>query len=1097
MSIRQTFHKNTKTTLAVQQLAQPQSVSLRTLLSQEHSDFLQHVYVLLLEREPDVESIQNYMSALNAGAPKLQVLYDIISRHQACKNKHAFQRVTSEIKHHQRVQFRKKTSAYLYTYTLQQLLALPDEQLFLKHAYLSILGRLPDTDGQTNYTALLQLGTSRFEIIRQLRCSAEGRYRPAGLPNLDLHMEANKFYKRIKSLMRKYRKPQISSLNEPSTYPALDITAPPYIDPQRERVLKTKLFDGAWYLRRYPGVASTLSDAFDHYLAKGGIEGRWPSPYFHGDYYLRQNIDVCQAGINPLVHYIEHGEAEGRKPNPYFDPNWYTQCYGAAPESGNIALSHFVVYGGLTTNPSTLFDAKQYYADAPDVRKNLLNPLAHYIDHGQVEGRRIVPTSHFTRAASATIAIYKRANTNYQRAAIFVTHSESGLLRGDVINYLAALNKNSVSIILVIASDQARNYVPVAISALCTAVVIRENIGFDFAAWSHTLQIIPELLNAQSLYLLNDSVVGPLCERDFTLLLQSLEARDADIVGLTENEFQCPHLQTYFLRLNSRVLSSVYFAKYVLEIVNLGTKEQVINLYEIPFTSRMKSGGFTCEALATNRLARSDLTIFHWQELIALGIPFVKRSLLTGEHRAKGGSAVILEIAQKAPGVKTALGTLIPSNLDNRRSFDTLLCGRSREINTSAERSTQQNAASKYGHRASTDLLNINTTYIGAPNFSNGLGEASRGYISALMRTGLPYNIRPVQRPFGAHTQRAPSWIVNQNAAPPDIAIIHINPDGWNGLLTPDDKKVINSARRRVGLFVWETTALRADWISAIGSMDALIVPSNFCATIFRKYTTTPVYVLPHSVECSSIAIGHSVLKNKLRSIKKRYRIPDKSRVILYVFDSSSFVTRKNPAALIRAFIAASIGNEGWHLVLKTKLLKTQHQDNAELRNLMLGHHSITLIDEALNKDDLQALFSAAEIYASPHCSEGFGLTIAEAMAQGKIVVATDYGGCRDFLNASTGIPVRADVVTLGKDVGPYHGDSEWAVIDETALANALVRAAEVCDSAEMHRAFVTNARVLVQKMMSRATIAEKMLTILQNVHVDTEHSNSARNLQL
>jgi len=80
----------------------------------------------------------------------------------------------------------------------------------------------------------------------------------------------------------------------------------------RERILASGLFDPAFYLARYPDVASAGEDPTTHYLRHGGKEGRQPSAAFDAEFYLGANADVRKSKVNPLVHYISHGQREGR-----------------------------------------------------------------------------------------------------------------------------------------------------------------------------------------------------------------------------------------------------------------------------------------------------------------------------------------------------------------------------------------------------------------------------------------------------------------------------------------------------------------------------------------------------------------------------------------------------------------------------------------------------------------------------------------------------------------------------------------------------------------------------------------------------------------
>jgi glycosyltransferase involved in cell wall biosynthesis len=72
-------------------------------------------------------------------------------------------------------------------------------------------------------------------------------------------------------------------------------------------------------------------------------------------------------------------------------------------------------------------------------------------------------------------------------------------------------------------------------------------------------------------------------------------------------------------------------------------------------------------------------------------------------------------------------------------------------------------------------------------------------------------------------------------------------------------------------------------------------------------------------------------------------------------------------------------------------------------------------------------LFRACDCYVSPHRSEGFGLTVAEAMALGVPVIATDYGGTVDFVTEEVGFPLRYRLIEVDRDHGPYAKGAIWA----------------------------------------------------------------------
>ena len=111
---------------------------------------------------------------------------------------------------------------------------------------------------------------------------------------------------------------------------------------RRRQLLRKRLegagdFDDAWYSKRYPDIAASGRDSFDHYIEDGWKEGRFANPLFDSGFYLNQNSDVRAVGVNPLVHYVDHGASEGRDPNPWFDTALYRKRVGATLSQTPVA----------------------------------------------------------------------------------------------------------------------------------------------------------------------------------------------------------------------------------------------------------------------------------------------------------------------------------------------------------------------------------------------------------------------------------------------------------------------------------------------------------------------------------------------------------------------------------------------------------------------------------------------------------------------------------------------------------------------------------------------------------------------------------------
>lgn len=75
------------------------------------------------------------------------------------------------------------------------------------------------------------------------------------------------------------------------------------------------------------------------------------------------------------------------KTSTLFDAHWYRMIYQDVPDETD-AINHFLSQGAsVGHNPGPLFDASWYLSMNPDVAASGINPLVHYLRHGEREGR--------------------------------------------------------------------------------------------------------------------------------------------------------------------------------------------------------------------------------------------------------------------------------------------------------------------------------------------------------------------------------------------------------------------------------------------------------------------------------------------------------------------------------------------------------------------------------------------------------------------------------------------------------------------------------------------------------------------------------------
>ena len=161
--------------------------------------------------------------------------------------------------------------------------------------------------------------------------------------------------------------------------------------------------------------------------------------------------------------------------------------------------------------------------------------------------------------------------------------------------------------------------------------------------------------------------------------------------------------------------------------------------------------------------------------------------------------------------------------------------------------------------------------------------------------------------------------------------------------------------------------------------------------------------------------------------------------VFLLVYDFNSVIARKNPEGLLDAFLRAfPDAAEGARLVLKSINAEPHPDAHDRLRLAAAEHPHVHLLDYYASAEEKNGMIAAADCYASLHRSEGFGITMAEAMLLGKPVVATAYSGNLDFMRPENAYLVDYELTPIGPGHDPYPPEAQWAEPDLDHAARLL-----------------------------------------------------------
>lgn len=307
-----------------------------------------------------------------------------------------------------------------------------------------------------------------------------------------------------------------------------------------------------------------------------------------------------------------------------------------------------------------------------------------------------------------------------------------------------------------------------------------------------------------------------------------------------------------------------------------------------------------------------------------------------------------------------------------------------------------------------------------------GIGESARLMIGALQAADVPHstvsidqNLLSRQRPGDEPSGPTPSREVY------DTSLICVNADltGVVAGTVPD----LLSRSYRIGMWYWEVEDFPAHH-DAFAHVDEVWTATDFVRRAVEPHSPVPVRtVTPPLPQRGTVPT----------LTRADLGLPDRP-VFLFSFDFLSTAERKNPIGLIDAFTTAFTPGEGPVLVIKSINADKRQADAERLRLRAASEPDVVLMEDYLDAAGRDALVALCDVYVSLHRSEGLGLTMAEAMAWGKPVIATGYSGNLQFMTEENSylVPWTPARIPVGAD--PYPAGGTWAEPDLVAAARLM-----------------------------------------------------------
>ena len=350
-------------------------------------------------------------------------------------------------------------------------------------------------------------------------------------------------------------------------------------------------------------------------------------------------------------------------------------------------------------------------------------------------------------------------------------------------------------------------------------------------------------------------------------------------------------------------------------------------------------------------------------------------------------------------------------------------------------------------------------TVFGFLRAESGVGEAGRRIVHALAETGLPTAAKSLST--GTYLERetaADPFIVHQSAY--RYHLFAINADNTARLPhLVNDRDWID--RYKIGIWNWELSKFPEAFNGAFEFVDEVWTPSAFITEAVAAATDKPVITIPYAVPIET---------PDPRLDRAYFGLDPSALVVLAMMDFNSYRDRKNPSGALDAFLAAFGGSDKVQLAIKFH--GGDAGDRAAVQARVGELANVVMIDRVLDRAEIVGLQQACDVYLSLHRSEGFGFNIAECMGQGKLVIATDYSGSRQFLDESCGAPVDYTLISVGEGQYPYGTGQHWADPDLDQAAALLRRA---LDEPNWRAALGARARSRVARDLNPRTVGYLM----------------------
>lgn len=249
---------------------------------------------------------------------------------------------------------------------------------------------------------------------------------------------------------------------------------------------------------------------------------------------------------------------------------------------------------------------------------------------------------------------------------------------------------------------------------------------------------------------------------------------------------------------------------------------------------------------------------------------------------------------------------------------------------------------------------------------------------------------------------------------------------------------------------MYECTTIPKNWIEPVNQCDLLVVPCHHNKKLFANYTDKPIEVCWEGVNV-----------DYYKYVERSFPVNGKPFIFLFVGASNP---RKGYEHVIQAWDVFNDKhrelNHKVMLVMKTTQV-TRPMRVAKIANSIIDTRKLPFEKESAwicpecniyypmhvicrecvcDTEEIDLLtmiemYSTAHAFMLPSMGEGFGLTLAEAMATGLPCIYTPWSGPVDFISKAEGFPVKFKIQGINTQQQDAYGNKR--IVHTTKAASA------------------------------------------------------------